>query len=263
MAQDDTEVALTSTFQGPVAVDPVSPDRPAARADLMHPAPGGAASTAPVGRPRARGRRRPGSTPREEILDAAAELFTEHGFVQTSTRMLADAVGLRQASIFYHVPTKEAMLAELLHRTVQPSVEFAERTVADAGPADARLFALARFDVALLCSGPFNLGALYLLPEVRDERFADFHAERDRLRCHYGTLVAETLAEVRGARPGEAVLQDLTDLVFGLVESVIPLRQARGALDVTRTAGTVALGCLRLLQVPEARILTVRESHPA
>ena len=46
-------------------------------------------ATAPVGRPRSGGRQRPGGTPREEILDAAAELFTSRGYAATSTRMIA------------------------------------------------------------------------------------------------------------------------------------------------------------------------------
>ena len=43
------------------------------------------------GRPRIIDQRRPGDTPREEILDAAAELFTECGYTATSTRAIADA----------------------------------------------------------------------------------------------------------------------------------------------------------------------------
>ena len=43
------------------------------------------------GRPRLVEPKRRGETAREEILDAAAELFTSHGYTGTSTRMIADA----------------------------------------------------------------------------------------------------------------------------------------------------------------------------
>lgn len=43
--------------------------------------------------------------PREEILDAAAGLFVDRGFEGTSTREIAEAVGIRQASVYYHFPS--------------------------------------------------------------------------------------------------------------------------------------------------------------
>ena len=66
------------------------------------------------GRSRLVDRRRPGVTPADEILDAAAELFTTRGYTATSTRAIADAVGLRQASLYTHFPTKAAILRALL-----------------------------------------------------------------------------------------------------------------------------------------------------
>ena len=62
------------------------------------------------GRPRLEQSRRPGKTAREEILDAAAELFTNLGYASTSTRGIADAVGVRQASLYHHFATKDDIL---------------------------------------------------------------------------------------------------------------------------------------------------------
>lgn len=73
------------------------------------------------GRPRLVDRRRPGATPADEILDAAAELFTTRGYTATSTRAIADAVGLRQASLYTHFSTKAAILVSLLDTTVVPT----------------------------------------------------------------------------------------------------------------------------------------------
>lgn len=196
----------------------------------------------PVGRPRSGDRVRPGGTPREEILDAAAELFTSRGFAATSTRTIADAVGIRQASLYYHVSNKEELLAELLSATVLPSLSFAGSLPATDAP-DERLFALAAFDTRLLCAGRWNLGALYLLPEVRGERFEVFRSARAQLRSTYGSLLAALGAPA-----------DLTDLVFGLVESVITIRSERTIGDDESMARLVASGCLRLAGVPEERI---------
>jgi AcrR family transcriptional regulator len=199
-----------------------------------------------VGRPRSGGRQRPGGTPREEILDAAAELFTSRGYAATSTRTIADAVGIRQASLYYHFGNKEELLEELLAGTVRPSLAFAATLDRATSAADAGLFALAAFDTGVLCGGRWNLGALYLLPEVRGERFASFRAERAQLRSAYAALI-HSLA---GPQDGD----DLADLVFGLVESVITIRSERDRVDVEAMASRVATGCLRLVGVPAERI---------
>jgi AcrR family transcriptional regulator len=209
------------------------------------------AVTLPVGRPRSGDRQRPGGTPREEILDAAAELFTSRGYAATSTRMIAEAVGIRQASLYYHVANKEELLEELLAETVQPSLAFALSLDAGAGPADARLFALAAYDTGVLCGGRWNLGALYLLPEVRGEAFARFRAERAELRAGYAQLIGELTSDLD---------EGLTDLVFGLVESVIQIRSEREISDVAQVAERVASGCLRLVGVPGSRIFDIQAS---
>jgi len=219
----------------------------------------GSPATAPVGRPRSGGRQRPGGTPREEILDAAAELFTSRGYAATSTRMIADAVGIRQASLYYHFTSKEELLAELLAGTVRPSLGFAasldhEPSVGQPLPAEAKLFALAAYDTGVLCGGRWNLGALYLLPEVRGDRFEHFRKERAELRTAYATLISGL------TEPGAAT-DDLTDLVFGLVESVITIRSEREIVDVDAMALRVASGCLRLVGVPAARISALQAGH--
>jgi AcrR family transcriptional regulator len=203
-----------------------------------------------VGRPRSGGRQRPGGTPREEILDAAAELFTSRGFAATSTRMIADAVGIRQASLYYHFTSKEELLEELLAGTVRPSLVFAAG-LSETPAADAGLFSLAAYDTAVLCGGRWNLGALYLLPEVKGERFARFRAERAELRAAYVALIRSLAGLAEAA-------DDLADLVFGLVESVITIRSERETVDVDAMALRVATGCLRLVGVPAPRIAELK-----
>jgi AcrR family transcriptional regulator len=180
-------------------------------------------------------------------LDAAAELFSSRGYAATSTRMIADSVGIRQASLYYHFGNKEELLEELLAATVRPSLAYAATLDGATGtPPEARLFALATYDTGVLCSGRWNLGALYLLPEVRGERFAPFRAERAELRARYRRLIGEIVPA-----PTD---EELTELVFGLVESVITIRSEREISDVAAMSVRVAVGCLRLIGVPATRI---------
>ena len=75
-----------------------------------------------AGRPRLTTQRRPGTTARDEILDAAGELFTTLGYTGTSTRTIAEAVGIRQASLYHYFKTKDDILCALLSQTVTPTL---------------------------------------------------------------------------------------------------------------------------------------------
>jgi AcrR family transcriptional regulator len=47
------------------------------------------------------------------VLDTAAALFWEKGYAATTTREIAAAVGIQQASLYYHVASKEDLLYQL------------------------------------------------------------------------------------------------------------------------------------------------------
>ncbi|WP_435972639.1 TetR/AcrR family transcriptional regulator [Streptomyces sp. Qhu_M48] len=209
-----------------------------------------------VGRPRVQERPVSGLEPRDEVLAAAAELFTTRGYTATSTRTIAERAGLRQASLYHYFDGKEAILAELLEGTVRPSLEVARALVSgtEAAP-EARLWALCHSDAALLCGGPHNLGALYLLPEVRTDRFAAFHRVRSELKRCYGELLAAT-------EPGAALDADdlalRTDLLLGLTESVILIRRADPARDQRALATATADAALRVAGVPRRSLARLR-----
>ncbi|MFI9779261.1 TetR/AcrR family transcriptional regulator [Streptomyces sp. NPDC051956] len=213
-------------------------------------------TTRKVGRPRAQERPVSGLEPREEVLAAAAELFTTHGYTATSTRAVAERAGLRQASLYHYFDGKEAILAALLEGTVRPSLEIARNLVARTeAAAEARLWALCHSDVTLLCRGPHNLGALYLLPEVQTERFGVFHQVRTELKASYGELLAGTEP---GAALGAEELALRTDLLFGLTESVILIRRADPARDASALAVATADAALRIAGVPQRSLARLR-----
>ncbi|MBD0861078.1 TetR/AcrR family transcriptional regulator [Gordonia sp. zg691] len=194
------------------------------------------------GRPRLVPARRRGETAREEILDAAAELFTRHGYTGTSTRMIAEAVGIRQASLYHYFGTKDDILATLLNTTVIAPLEYARGLLDADGPALSRLLELARFDVDQLARSRWNLGALYLLPELGDHRFAEFRSARAELADIYASLAARALGDDADKR---------SLLPFRLVESVIMMRadEQRGDLGDHTAAGLVdtIVGALAML----------------
>ena len=138
-----------------------------------------------VGRPRKNNSRRRGNTAREEILDASAELFTTQGFATTSTHQIADAVGIRQASLYYHFPSKTEIFL------VTPSTALAAKFEEIDVPAPLRLWALTAAECRLLLSTRWNVGRLYQLPVASSPEFSEYHQQRTQLQAVFRSIAAK------------------------------------------------------------------------
>ncbi|MFI5626050.1 TetR/AcrR family transcriptional regulator [Nocardioides sp. NPDC051685] len=122
-----------------------------------------------VGRPRLVPAQLAGS-PRDQILEVAARLFTSKGYAATSTREIADAVGIRQAWLYYHFNGKGEIVTELLSQTIRPTVEAMARIESLADDPETALYLLALTDVRTLTRAPHNVGLLYLAVDGRPGR---------------------------------------------------------------------------------------------
>jgi AcrR family transcriptional regulator len=197
-----------------------------------------------VGRPRLGGPRRPGVSPEDQILDAAAELFATRGYSGTSTRAIAETAGLRQPSLYYYFAGKQEILARLVRFLWQPALSFGRKVAAvDAAPG-ARLYALLSYDIEALRSLPWNLGGLYFSPELRASEFSSVYEERFQLRDMYRDFVRD------GAGSGTLRLADpefAADLLFGMTESVVDLQAGNHGKDPAQWGIEVADAGLRLL----------------
>jgi AcrR family transcriptional regulator len=68
-----------------------------------------------------------GEQRREQIIDAAIDLFSEAGFAGTTTRRLAEAAGISEAALYLHFETKEALYEAIIRRKAHEHGDFAER----------------------------------------------------------------------------------------------------------------------------------------
>jgi AcrR family transcriptional regulator len=62
-------------------------------------------------------RRRDANASRAALLDAAAELFAEHGYDRTTVRDIAGRAGVNQALLFRYFGSKDALFAAVIART--------------------------------------------------------------------------------------------------------------------------------------------------
>lgn len=82
--------------------------------------------------------RKPPGAPRTDsrrlVLDHAARLFRERGYAETSQRDIAEACGIRTASLYYHFASKEEIVAEVLNIGVATVSAEVRRRVEMLGP---------------------------------------------------------------------------------------------------------------------------------
>ena len=92
-------------------------------------------------------------------MDEAAALFLRQGYASTSLRHIAQAVGMKAGSLYYHFASKDQLLTEILRRGIEVmETAFAEAaTAADGLGAEDRLAAHVRAHLAALFeNGPYT-----------------------------------------------------------------------------------------------------------
>jgi AcrR family transcriptional regulator len=103
---------------------------------------------------------------KEEILDVATVLFAERGFDGTSMNDVAERVGMRKASLFYHFATKDSLYEAVLDRLVREVGETLQAVYAGQGTLVERLEGAAEAVVSAFSGRPF--AARLLLREAMD-----------------------------------------------------------------------------------------------
>jgi AcrR family transcriptional regulator len=152
---------------------------------------------------------------REAIMEAAAALYAERGFLGASVAELADACDISKSLLYHYYPSKEDILFDVMDSHVQGLVEAATRIEAGEGEAEARLRALAH-ELMRLYSGAqahqkILLNELANLPEPR--RKIIVKQQRDVLDA-----VDRLLIELRPKLANNAVLRrPIVMMFFGML----------------------------------------------
>jgi len=76
---------------------------------------------------------------RDDILDAAAQVFRQKGFHGASMSAIAEAVNLQKASLYHHVTSKQEILLALLDRALGMLTEHISVITSQSIPADQKL----------------------------------------------------------------------------------------------------------------------------
>ncbi len=155
----------------------------------------------------------PGTSTRDRILTEASRLFGERGYDGTSTRQIADAVGIKQPSLFHHFASKQAIMEALLDLTYAAPAAVAERLARGSGPAATRLGEYIRWDVDYTLGLPYDLSAAVAGDVLEQPAFERFRQDRDRLHAARQRLIEQGIASGEFVQIDPAYAQQLVAAV--------------------------------------------------
>lgn len=126
----------------------------------------------------------------ERLMTTAADLFRRKGYAQATTRELADALGIRKASLYYHISNKEDLLYAISMHSLGHISE-AVGTAAAAAPEE-RLRALINAHVvSSLSERDMHMVMLTELRALSPEHLAEVIAKRDRYEALLRGVIAD------------------------------------------------------------------------
>jgi TetR/AcrR family transcriptional regulator len=175
-----------------------------------------------------------------ERLEAAAQVFADHGFDQTRIEDLAEATGIPRATLYYYFAGKEDILAWLLRRMLSELADTVQRAASGPGPARDRLEAVLRAKIAVMARHPAtcrallaDLGRAGRIPEIAAAIQEAFHHPVRR-------LLAE--GEADGSLRPVGDPETVASAVYGAVTTAAAhYLVADGHLDTDRVAAEVTI----------------------
>jgi AcrR family transcriptional regulator len=126
---------------------------------------------------------------RQRILDAAAKVFREQGYAHTRLSDIAEAVGMKTGSLYYHFPSREGLVTEILHLGIAKAWEHVSNTIDSLTPesnAYVRLEAAIRAHIeAVLHIGDYSAAQARIVGQIPSD-LRRIHLEEQRA---YGTYL--------------------------------------------------------------------------
>ena len=134
---------------------------------------------------------------RDRLLDAAAKIFRERGYVATTMRAIAKEAGIEAGSIYYHYKSKDELISAVLDFGIAALLGSVKEVIA-ALPADtpprARIEKAIDAHVAsILRYGDYMLAMRRVFGQVPDQIWKHHMA----LRENYGSLWHDILTDAR------------------------------------------------------------------
>jgi AcrR family transcriptional regulator len=125
------------------------------------------------------------------LLDAAAILFAERGFHETTIRDVAQSAGVTPGAIYFHVATKQALLVAVYAEGVDRIIGNMEVAISyETDPVRRLRRAIGAHLKSILDASAFARVIVRVLPDDVPEAAAALREHRDRYEHRFGALIA-------------------------------------------------------------------------
>ncbi len=132
---------------------------------------------------------------RDDILDAAAQVFRQKGFHGASMSAIAEAVNLQKASLYHHVASKQEILLALLERALGMLTEHIAGITVQPIPADQKLRQMIRAYLSALSQNADLTAVLLFEHRSLDKKSHARHVpQRDKFEKLWRDTVDEGMA---------------------------------------------------------------------
>ena len=129
---------------------------------------------------------------REDILEAAAQVFSQKGFHGASMNDIAGAVNLQKASLYHHVSSKQEILIEILGRALQMLLERISSITSQEIPADKKLRMMIREYMQILAeNGDLATVLLFEHRALERRQHARHVPSRDKFEMLWRNVLAD------------------------------------------------------------------------
>lgn len=175
----------------------------------------------------------PPAVGRQRIMDEAATLFVRQGFSATSLRHIADAVGMKAGSLYYHFASKNELLEAILKQGIEVMVQAFEGAAEATADADgrARIEAHVRAHLAALYeNGPYTAAHVTTFRTAPPEVRAATVPQRDGYEAMWTGLMSDLVQ--RGEMAEDTAIGLARLILFGAMNTSIEwFDPDRGSLD--------------------------------
>jgi len=175
---------------------------------------------------------------RDEILDAAAQVFRKKGFHGASMADIAAAVNLQKASLYHHVSSKQEILLALLDHALEMLFERISAVTGQPLSPDEKLRQMMRVYLTAMTDN-IDLASVLLLEHRSLER--RLHARHVPNRDRFEALWREVVQQ--GARQGVFACDDpalTVRAVMGILNWTITWYRTDGPLSIEQIADQYA-----------------------
>lgn len=185
------------------------------------------------------------------LLDAAAAHFAERGYHATTMRDIAHAAGVTPGAVYFHVPTKQALLVAVYAEGVDRIIRNVEESIRQETDASLRFRRAIKAHLeSILDASAFARVIVRVVPDDVPEVAAELRVLRDRYEVLFRVLISAL-----GLPPGRSPTLLRMLLIGALNWTPVWYRPSRGGLDaiVDEFVASFGVGASRPSPKPRRR----------